>query len=159
VVFGGAAPIYINSIGILTNLNHVIKDTANTVTLSAASSWIGKTYISNGVWQTAAANAMSPATAVDVAAAGLFNLANFNQVIGSLEGSGRVTLGTARLVTGGNGSNTTWSGAITGTGGLDKRGNSTMDPGRHQHLQRRHHHQQRHAGRQRHHALFHPCGL
>jgi autotransporter-associated beta strand protein len=53
-------------------------------------------------------------------------LNNFNQSISSLAGAGSVTLGTATLTTGGNSSSTTFSGAISGTGGLTKIGAGTL---------------------------------
>ncbi len=46
------------------------------------------------------------------------DLAGFNQTIGSLSGAGSVTLGVATLTTGNDNTSTTFSGAMSGTGGL-----------------------------------------
>ena len=54
------------------------------------------------------------------------NLTSFNQTIGSLAGAGNVTLGAATLTTGNDNTSTTFSGAISGTGGLTKTGTGTL---------------------------------
>ena len=54
------------------------------------------------------------------------DLNGFDQTIDQLAGNGNVTLGSATLTTGGNNADTTWSGVITGTGGLTKVGNGTL---------------------------------
>src|SRR4029078_3661263 len=59
------------------------------------------------------------------AAGAIFNLNNFNETIASLAGGGttggNVTLGSATLTTGNN-LDTTYSGVVSGTGGLTKQG-------------------------------------
>jgi autotransporter-associated beta strand protein len=55
-----------------------------------------------------------------------FDLNNFNETIGSLAGDATVTLGSGNLTTGGNGQSTTFSGVISGSGGLTKQGSGTM---------------------------------
>ena len=50
------------------------------------------------------------------------DLAGFNQTIGSLAGGGNVALGAAILTTGNDGTATTFSGGIGGSGGLTKVG-------------------------------------
>jgi fibronectin-binding autotransporter adhesin len=49
-----------------------------------------------------------------------------NEEIGSLDGGGTVSLGAFTLTTGGNDTNTSFSGDMTGTGGLVKTGTGTM---------------------------------
>ena len=51
---------------------------------------------------------------------------NASETIGSLEGTGAVTLGANTLTTGGNNTSTIYGGAISGTGGLTKTGSGTM---------------------------------
>ena len=51
-----------------------------------------------------------------------FNLNNFAETIGSLTGAGNVTLGTGTLTAGGDNTATTYSGVMSGTGGLTKAG-------------------------------------
>jgi autotransporter-associated beta strand protein len=72
--------------------------------------------------QTGIANALSTATAVTVSSGASFNLNGFNQSIGSLASGGNVALGAATLTTGNDGTSTTFSGAIGGSGGLTKVG-------------------------------------
>ena len=55
-----------------------------------------------------------------------FNLNNFAETMGSLAGAGNVTLGTGILTTGGNNTSTTYSGVMSGTGGLTKAGTGTF---------------------------------
>jgi autotransporter-associated beta strand protein len=131
---GGLGPIFVINTGLGSNLRHLIKDNANTVTLSAASSWIGCTFLSNGMLRATLAESTSAGTSFLVSTGGVFNLNNYNQIIGSLQDgnedpagrAGEVWLGTANLTVGDNGSNTTWHGVISGTGGLNKRGTGTM---------------------------------
>ena len=54
------------------------------------------------------------------------DLNGFNQTIGSLAGVGNVTLGSATLTTGNDNTSTTFSGVISGTGGLVKIGAGTL---------------------------------
>lgn len=54
---------------------------------------------------------------VEVESGGTFNLAGYNEEIGSIHGAGNITLGTAQLTAGGNGGSGTFSGVMSGTGG------------------------------------------
>ncbi len=78
--------------------------------------------------QAGATNAFSPNSAVVMfgGANNILDLNNFNQTIASLSGSGVVTLGSAMLTLGGDNTNTTFTGGITGTGGIDKVGTGTF---------------------------------
>jgi len=60
------------------------------------------------------------------ASGGTFNLAGFNATFGALDGDGLISLGAGRLVVGDNGSDTSFAGAISGSGGLTKAGTGTM---------------------------------
>ena len=91
-------------------------------TLSGISSYLGATAVNAGTLQAGAANAFAPLSAFTVAGGATLDLASFNQTIGSLAGAGNVTLGSATLTTGNDGTSTTFSGAIGGSGGLTKVG-------------------------------------
>jgi autotransporter-associated beta strand protein len=70
----------------------------------------------------------SPNSSFNVTGTGTLDLNNFSQTIGSLFSAspGTVTLGSAVLTTGADGTSTTYQGAITGTGGLTKVGAGTF---------------------------------
>ena len=97
-----------------------------TMTLSGASTYLGGTTVNAGTLQAGAANVFAPASAYTIANGATLNLAGFNQSIGSLAGAGAVTLGVATLTTGNDNTSTTFSGAISGTGGLTKIGTGTL---------------------------------
>ena len=73
-----------------------------------------------------AANRIADTSALTVAGGATFNLNNFAETIGSLAGAGTVTLGTGILTAGGDNSSTTYSGVLSGTGGLTKQGVGTL---------------------------------
>ncbi|MDY0145345.1 MAG: autotransporter-associated beta strand repeat-containing protein, partial [Kiritimatiellia bacterium] len=124
--FGGVGAIFVNNNGIGANVLNFIKDGTGTATLSRATAHTSATLISNGTLRLTLVNALPTSNFVHVASGATFDHVGYNQTIGSLEGAGTVQLGATRLTTGGNGSNTTWSGTLVGTGGLDKRGSSVM---------------------------------
>jgi fibronectin-binding autotransporter adhesin len=77
------------------------------------------------------AGALPDATAItiDVSAgdgAATLDMNNITETIGSLAGQGNLSLGSGTLTTGGNGGTTTFSGLITGSGGITKVGAGTQ---------------------------------
>jgi autotransporter-associated beta strand protein len=106
---GGVGSIVITNLGIGTNVLDLVKDGTGTTVMSRVSAHVGPTLVSNGMLRLTLANALPSNTFVRVAAGATLDHANYNQTIGSLEGAGTVQLGNARLIAGGNGSNTTWS--------------------------------------------------
>ena len=99
---------------------------AGTLTLSGQSTYTGATAVNVGTLQAGAVNAFSPSSAFSVASGAVLNLAGFNQTIGSLAGAGAVTLGAATLTTGNDNTSTTFSGVMSGGGGLAKIGNGIL---------------------------------
>lgn len=59
-------------------------------------------------------------------ASGTFDLGGFATTLGSLAGRGTITLGSADLTVGSNGSNTRFDGVVTGAGGLAKAGSGVL---------------------------------
>ncbi|BDV36763.1 hypothetical protein DSM21852_00160 [Methylocystis bryophila] len=98
------------------------KQGAGVLTLSGASLYTGATSVGAGTLRAGAAGAFAPASAFTVGSGATLDLNGFNQTIGSLSGPGAVTLGAATLTTGGDGTSSLFSGAISGAGGLVKTG-------------------------------------
>ena len=96
------------------------------MTLSGVNTYTGATAVDAGVLQAGSGNAFGDNSAVSVSAGATLALNNFSNAIGSLAGAGSVTLGSATLTTGGNDTSTTFSGVMSGTGGLTKTGTGTM---------------------------------
>lgn len=99
---------------------------AGTLLLTGTHSYSGTTTVSGGILRAGVAGAFSSTSAFTVASGARLDLAGLNQSIGSLAGAGTVTLGSAVLTTGGDNSSTTFSGAISGTGGLTKTGTGAL---------------------------------
>ena len=99
---------------------------AGTLALSGASSYAGATNVNAGVLQAAATNAFSSASTFSVGSGATLDLNGLNQTIGALAGSGNVTLAAALLTAGGNNASTTFSGTISGSGGLTKNGTGAL---------------------------------
>jgi autotransporter-associated beta strand protein len=104
----------------------LVKQGTGTLTLSGANTYTGTTTINAGTFQVGAANAVPGVSAVTVGTGATLNLNNNSATIGSLAGRGNVTLGSGTLTAGGDNSSTTFSGAISGTGGLTKAGTGTL---------------------------------
>ncbi|MBX9841204.1 MAG: autotransporter domain-containing protein [Xanthobacteraceae bacterium] len=91
------------------------------LTLSGTSTYDGATTVEQGTLQAGANNVFSNVSAFEVKSGAVLDLNGFNQTLTSLAGAGNVTLGAGTLTTG-DATNTTLSGAISGTGGLNKEG-------------------------------------
>lgn len=105
------------------------KSGAGTLTLTGHSTYTGATLVTAGTLQAGIANAFSAASAYTVSSGATLDLGGFSQVIGSLAGSGQVSLGTATLKAGADNSSTMFDGQVTGTGGFVKQGTGTMTLG------------------------------
>jgi autotransporter-associated beta strand protein len=112
--------------GTMSGTGGLTKIGAGTLTLSGSSSYSGATAVNAGTLAASATNAFSSSSAFTVASGATLNLASFNQTIGSLAGAGAVTLGSATLTTGNDNTSTTFSGGISGGGGLTKIGSGAL---------------------------------
>ena len=97
-----------------------------TLTLSGLGNYSGPTTVSAGTLQAGIASAFSQSSAYTIANGATLDLNSLSQSIGSLAGAGTVTLGSATLTTGSDNTNTTFAGAIGGSGGLTKIGTGTL---------------------------------
>ena len=131
------------------------------LTLAGSNTYSGGTTISAGAISLNNANAVQNSTVTVGTNNGLlFNtnsgaIATFN--VGGLAGSGNISLADGShaltLSAGGNGAGTTYSGGLSGAGGLTKTGSGILDPLRQQHLHGQHDHRRRRT-----HARFQPAG-
>jgi YVTN family beta-propeller protein/autotransporter-associated beta strand protein len=112
--------------GAISGSGGLTKSGLGTLTLAANSTYSGATSVSMGTLQAGIANAFSPFSAFSVASGATLSLNGFNQVVGSVAGTGNVTLGSAILTTGNDNTSTTFSGVMSGTGGLAKIGTGTL---------------------------------
>jgi autotransporter-associated beta strand protein len=105
----------------LTGASSVVKSGAGTWILAATNSYTGGTTVTDGMLQLGAANALPAATTVSLSnsATAVLNLNGNSQSITALSGGGSVMLGSGTLSIG-NACQASYSGAISGTGGLTK---------------------------------------
>ncbi|MBS9719375.1 autotransporter domain-containing protein [Tianweitania sp. BSSL-BM11] len=100
----------------------LIKRGTGTLNLSVTSAYRGATLVQDGTLEAGRENAFAAQSAFTVEAPATLALADFDQTIGSLAGAGTVDLVNAVLTTGGNDGSTTFSGVLSGTGGVVKDG-------------------------------------
>jgi autotransporter-associated beta strand protein len=98
---------------------------AGTLVISGANTYTGTTSISQGLLQLGNHHAIPDSSNVDITG-GSLNLNGFQDTIGSLSGSGPISLGGGILTVGANSASTTYSGVISGAGGLGKIGTGTL---------------------------------
>lgn len=104
---------------------------AGMLILAGSSTRTGATFINAGTLQLAAAERIHDNSAVTVASGATFDLNDNSETVGSVAGAGTISLSavpssTAKLTTGGDGTSTTFSGVIIGTGGLVKSGTGVL---------------------------------
>ena len=106
----------------LAGTGNLTKTTAGSVTLSGTNVYAGTTTISAGNLILGSTNALPTNTAVSITGGAVLDLRSFATQVGGLAGAGDVQLGSAILSLGGNNATTTYSGIMSGTGGLVKTG-------------------------------------
>ena len=102
------------------------KTGTGTLTLSGNNTYTGPTTAAAGVLQAGDTDVFAVNGAMTVLGGATLDLNSFGQTVGSLSGAGNVTLGSATLTTGGDGTSTAYSGVIGGTGALVKTGGGAL---------------------------------
>lgn len=110
--------------GVISGSGGLTKQGSSLLTLTGAHSYTGATTINDGTLRLSSTGRLSDTTAVTVGPSGTFSMQVAADTIGSLSGSGSVVL--AGTLTTGDTSNTTFSGVISGGGGLTKQGSGTF---------------------------------
>ncbi len=118
-----------NLAGAIGGAGGVTMQGTGTLTLSSnTNSYTGATTVTSGTLADGIANALPTGTALTVTSPGLFDLAGFNQQVGSVTGTGTVTdSGGAATFTVNDSTSDTFAGTLTGTNlALTQAGTSTL---------------------------------
>lgn len=111
--------------GVISGTGALTKAGSGTMTLSGNNTFTGATTVSAGTLTlNRNGGALADAGAVTVSSGATLTL-SFDETVGSLAGAGSVALG-AHTLTAGDGTNTAFSGVISGTGALTKVGTGTL---------------------------------
>ncbi len=113
-------------VGIISGTGSLAKTGYGTLTLGGANTYTGATTIFAGTLALGTSSVLADATAVTVGGDATFNLANFSDTVGSLAGTGNVTLGSGTLTVGGNNTSTVFAGVVSGSGSFNKAGTGTL---------------------------------
>lgn len=106
----------------LTGTADLLKTTGNTISLSGTNTYLGATTISDGTLIVSGGFALPDATSLLVNSPGILQL-NASETVGHLSGSGTVLVNSGYFfTTGGDNQSSTFTGQITGNGGLVKQG-------------------------------------
>ncbi|MFV0549198.1 MAG: autotransporter outer membrane beta-barrel domain-containing protein, partial [Limnobaculum xujianqingii] len=107
------------------NGQSLTKEGDGTLILSSVNTYTGDTLINHGTLQTGIANAFADSANVVIANDGILSLNGFDQSANNLSGSGGVLLGNSDLTVNSL-TDTTFSGSVSGNGGLIKSGAETF---------------------------------
>ena len=112
--------------GVISGSGTLTKVGAGALTLSGVNTYTGSTTVNTGTLSAGINNAVGSGSAVTVNSGATFNLNTYADTVGSIAGTGNIALGSGALTTGADGTSTTFSGIISGTGTLTKSGTGTL---------------------------------
>ncbi|WP_238137038.1 beta strand repeat-containing protein, partial [Variovorax sp. JS1663] len=113
--------------GQISGSGGLTKTGSGVLALAGANTYTGATIVNAGILRAVSANsAFGNGSAITVNANATLDLSGFSETVGSLAGSGLVTLTGGSLTNGGNNADTIFSGQISGSGGLTKTGTGTL---------------------------------
>ncbi|WP_441377247.1 autotransporter-associated beta strand repeat-containing protein [Xanthobacter sp. NFM-97] len=112
--------------GIVSGAGKLTKSGTGDLWLTGANTFSGTTTVSAGRLFIAGGSSLSDTARLSVAGGASLSLTDADEAVGSLAGAGGVALYGHCLSTGGDGTSSTFSGAITGSGCLAKSGAGTL---------------------------------
>ncbi|WP_371348862.1 autotransporter-associated beta strand repeat-containing protein [Ancylobacter sp. IITR112] len=112
--------------GAISGTGTLEKAGSGTLTLSGANSFTGATTVSAGGLALMGGASLADGARLTVASGATLELVNADETVGSLAGAGDIALNGYCLTSGGDGSTSSFSGAISGSGCLTKTGEGTL---------------------------------
>jgi autotransporter-associated beta strand protein len=104
----------------------LVKSGSGAMLLGGSQGYTGGTLVSGGTLLLGNSNVLISDSDLDVAVGGQFNLNGHDQSLGAMTGGGGIVLGTGNLTAGGDNSDSTFGGAISGSGTLTKTGSGVL---------------------------------
>ncbi len=108
--------------GIISGSGSLVKEGAETLVLSGINSYTGSTTVNGGTLEANAMNVIASSSGISIGAGATFDLNGFDQTIQDLSGAGDILLGSHILTVNPVSETVLFSGVISGSGGLEKRG-------------------------------------
>jgi len=126
---GSSTTDQVNISGAIINTGGLTKTGSGVLLLSGNNGYTGATTISAGTLRIGENDRISSQSAISIASGATLDMNNFSDNLGSISGSGSITLGTtgALSVAVGVGANATFSGQITGGGSVTKAGDGQQN--------------------------------
>jgi fibronectin-binding autotransporter adhesin len=114
--------------GVIAGSGGLTKAGTGTFTLTGANTYTGTTSVNAGTLLLGGTGVIADTSAVSVGAAGVLDLNNRTETVGSIAGAGSILIGTGQLIAGADNTSTAFSGTLTGdsTAILTKNGTGTL---------------------------------